>query len=118
MKKYLKNFAIFLAIAIILQGTVLFIINYKFLNGFSSENTVVSNKEPEEIKKNIIDEGAVNISSSNKGEYVAYINEEKLNYLILNKFEKNIIEDITPIYYKWLYNDELLLVEKNKDEWR
>ena len=116
MNKYLKKFIIFLVVAIILQGSILLIINYKFLKGFSAENRVTSVKEPQEIKKNLIDEKAVNIKSSNNGEYIAYMKENKLNYLILNNFKKDSIDNISPIYYKWLYNDDLLLVENNKED--
>jgi hypothetical protein len=115
MKKRVIIISVYVLIAIILQTFVLAFINYKYLAGFSDEGKTVQAKKVEipvkpVEKKNIIEEKAEDIKSSDSNKYVSYIKDNQLKYMDLEKKELKIVSDSKPTMYKWLYDDKILFI--------
>ncbi|GKU27625.1 hypothetical protein [Clostridium folliculivorans] len=120
MKKRFIIIAIYLLVAIVLQTSVLALINYKYLAGFSVPDKVVSSKQieaPKPVeKKNLIEAGAIDIKASESNKYVSYIKDNQLKYLILDKYDLSVASDVKPYLYIWLYDDKILYINNIKSD--
>ncbi|MBK1809671.1 hypothetical protein JHL18_03325 [Clostridium sp. YIM B02505] len=118
MKKRFIIIAIYLLVAIALQTSVLALINYKYLAGFSAPDKVVDSKPieaPKPVeKKNLIEAGASDIKASESNKYVSYIKDNQLKYLILDKYDMAIASEVKPYLYIWLYDDKILYINNVK----
>jgi hypothetical protein len=119
MKKRFIIIAIYLLVAIALQTSVLALINYKYLAGFSVPDKVVESKpveapKPNE-KKNMIETDANDIKASESNKYVSYIKDNQLKYLILDKYDVAVASETKPYLYSWLYDDKILYINNIKN---
>ncbi|GFZ34531.1 hypothetical protein CSC2_50570 [Clostridium zeae] len=119
MKKRFIIIAIYLLVAIALQTSVLALINYKYLAGFSAPDKVVESKPVEAPKpvekKNMIEADASDIKASESNKYVSYIKDNQLKYLILDKYDSVVASKVKPYLYSWLYDDKILYINNIKD---
>ncbi|SHI92874.1 hypothetical protein SAMN02745163_01040 [Clostridium cavendishii DSM 21758] len=122
MKKYFKNLAIYIVIAIAIQGAFLTYIN----NVYLKESTVVVAKTPEKKEEPKKEDNNIllklkpemkNTIISESSKYIAYENEGSIYYKLLQDEKDAIrIETNNMLKYKWLYNDEMLIAEKNNNK--
>lgn len=128
MKKKLKIICIFAAVSFALQTGVLLILNNKVFEGFSDDNiTTVNNTanasqaEKDEAKaeeNNIkvdINSDAKEISVSRSNKYIAYIENDKINYVDVEDNIKKTIDDLVPQEYKWTSDDNIVITAQNKE---
>lgn len=134
MKKKIKIICIFAAVSFILQTGVLLILNNKVFEGFADDNNSPSkniaaaseaekkeeaDKKEQAAKKETIkidiSSDAKNISIARSNKYIAYIEDDKINYVDTKTNEKKSVDDIVPQYYKWTADDNIVIAAKNKN---
>lgn len=123
MKKKIKIFGVFIAIALVLQTCILLVLNYKVFAGFKPSDTVIAenNKQSQksvdktkEEKKISIESDAKELKISHDNNYISYINKDnKLSYIDIQNNKNKVIDDIIPVMYRWSENN-LVIVGKNE----
>lgn len=112
MKKRIKVLGIYALVSVIIQVGVLVFLNYRYFQGFSESNPVVAKvTKIEEIKKPMIEEGAIDIKASKSMKYVSFLNNSSLNVLNLDNNELKTIAD-NIIKYINTEDDRVIYVKK------
>ncbi|MDT8719121.1 hypothetical protein IAI10_20945 [Clostridium sp. 19966] len=122
MKLHKKIF-LFIFIALLVQGGILFYINSFFLTAFSKDIKVVNRNSNSDDSQILIQDNLDKIDISYDGKFGAYIYDHKFYCLDLSNGVRKSIDlnsqSINIVFYKWIENtDNIFICEKDtSDKW-